>query len=110
VHKAGSQFAIEVRPRAGTWAPFIAAVPVGEGERVKLHLMHGAAGRLPNGGVMMNVSEGTTPDGRLAYVAAGMEATPTMSFYIYCAELPSHLIFGVEGRQPQFTIDPRKYL
>lgn len=102
-------FVLEARPRAGTWAPFIACVPADENAQVKLSVSHGPSGRVPGASVLVNVKEGTTntPNGAWAFVCVGMEATPTMSYYIHCQAMPSKLVFGVEGGPPQFTIDPR---
>ena len=35
--------------------------------------------------------------GECAFYSAQNEATPTMSYYIFCSELPSKLVFGAEG-------------
>lgn len=91
---------IEVRPRAGTWAPFIAAIPVAEKDAVQLSLLHGPAGRVPLAGVLFNSGQETQADVQLVF--ASNEATPTMSYYIFCKSLPSRLLFGVD-RGVQFT-------
>ncbi len=44
---AGHRLAIEVRPRAGTWAPFFAAVPLSEKDQVQPRIAHGPRGRVP---------------------------------------------------------------
>lgn len=102
------KFAIEVRPRAGTWAPFYAAVSTSEKESVKMKLAYGPRGSLPQGIVLHQYG---AVDGRDAsgqsfsgYKAAN-EASPTMSYYIFCATLPSALMFGVLNSQSQFKVD-----
>ena len=105
-------FVLEVRPRAGTWAPFLAAVPFDENVRVKMRVIHGPAGRVPGGGALFNIREGTlsTETEKFAVIVVGMEATPTMSFYIRCEAPPSKIIFGVESGGPRYVIDPRTQL
>jgi len=104
VHQQGEQYVIEVRPRAGTWAPFLAAIPQNEKTDVSPSLLHGAAKRIPNGGMLVNCGEGTSGDGKLWMLYAGNEATPTQSYYIFCKKLPSLLIFGVNGGPPQYQV------
>jgi len=109
VHDLGRQqdehsYAIEVRPRAGTWSPFIAGIPIDEKEDVSPHLLHGPAKHIPSGGMLVNCGEGTSNDGRLWVTFAGNEATPTQSYYVFCKKLPSLLIFGVKGGQPQYQV------
>jgi len=88
-------FVIEVRPRAGSWSPFVAAIPVAEKDRVRPNIMHGPPGRVPFGGSLSLYREGANGD--WAFCFAQNEATPTMSYYIFCSELPSKLLFGVDG-------------
>lgn len=105
VHRqtAGSaSVVIEVRPRAGTWSPFIAAVPVAEQAKIKLHIMCGAPGRVPTAGALFGYGDGTNGD--WAFCIAQNEATPTMSYYIFCSEFPSKLLFGSD-RGVQYTVE-----
>lgn len=97
------RFAVEVRPRAGSWVPFMAAIPLAEKETVKPSLYHAPRGRVPTGGVMWNRRSGESQDGQWWLMVAGNEATPTQSYYVMCHELPSSLLFGVDGGQPQYT-------
>jgi hypothetical protein len=99
-HNAGA--VIEVRPRAGTWAPFVAAVPLSEKSRVRLSIMHGPPGRPPSGGVLFNTGEGQNSEWTFCF--AQNEATPTMSYYITCLEPPSKLLFGADGGI-QYTVE-----
>jgi hypothetical protein len=92
----GAGYAIEVRPRAGTWSPFVAEIPSDEASGSGISLMHGPSGRLPRAGILVGTAEGTSADGAWRYVAAANEATPTQSYYIYCSVLPSKLKFGPE--------------
>jgi len=103
------KLAIEVRPRAGTWSPFLAAVPIDEKNRTLPNtlpkLYHGPANRTDFGvGILFGVREGVSSNGKLWMISADNEATPTQSYYIICKELPSFLLFGVNRGQPQYKV------
>jgi TIR domain-containing protein len=100
----GNRLTIEVRPRAGTWSPFFAAVPLPEKDRVQPHIMRGPRGRVPQGGELSNTGEAPSSNNAWWVMFAENEATPTQSYYIHCNELPSRLAFGVNGGQPQFIV------
>jgi hypothetical protein len=100
IQKSGEQFIIEMRPRAGTWSPFIVCIPKKEKDTVSPHLHYGAANRPPTGIVLTSLSgymEGTLNDGNLWFTTTANEATPTQSYYLMCKKLPSLLVFGVYG-------------
>jgi hypothetical protein len=101
---AGHRFAIEVRPRAGTWSPFFAAVPLSEKDRVQPRIMHGPRGQVPQGNELPDTGEAPSSNDAWWVMFAQNEATPTQSYYIPCKELPSRLAFGVNGGQPQFIV------
>jgi hypothetical protein len=105
IHKNGSRYTIEVRPRAGTWSPFIAAIPINEKDRVSPNILHGPRGKIPQGGALFNTGTGTSDDGVWHFLFAQNEATPTQSYFIGCNELPSKLVFGVLNGQPQYTVE-----
>lgn len=105
IHKDNSRFIIEVRPRAGTWSPFIAAVPIAEKDRVSPRILHGPRGQIPHGGALFMSGTGTSDDGTWYFCFAQNEATPTQSYFIFCDELPSKLVFGVMNGQPQYTVN-----
>jgi len=96
--------AIEVRPRAGVWAPFIARIPMAEKERVQPSIMIGPRDVPTDSGMLMNCGEEPSPDNSMWLMYAGNQSTPTESYFIWCKELPSKLVFGVNGREPQFTV------
>ena len=104
VHQDGEQYVIEVRPRAGTWSPFLAGIPIDEKEAVSPRLSHGSVKRIPRSTILMSTGEGTSNDGKLWITFAGNEATPTQSYYIFCKKLPSLLIFGINGGPPQYQV------
>src|SRR5262249_34075861 len=85
------QYAIEDRPRAGVWSPFIAAVPLAERDQVNPFLRRGPFGHVPGPGMLHRVGEGESDDHQWWYCTAGEEATPTQSYYVLCAALPSKI-------------------
>lgn len=96
VHQlAHGGFAIEVRPRAGSWAPAILAVLQAEIEHVRPSIMHGPAGRPPNGGALYGT--GTNQQAEWHVMYASNEATPTMSYFLLCKAMPTQLAFGMDG-------------
>lgn len=103
---SGKTLAIEVRPRAGSWSPFVGAVPAVESARVNLSIARGAAGRVPDGFVVLfNYFSGTTADGVWSFISSAAEATPTQSYYLLCDEMPTRILFGVFNGQPQFVAE-----
>lgn len=102
--QANGKYAIEMRPRAGSWSPFIVAVPALEESAVHSQIAHGPRYRIPTAFMLMGHSTGITPDGAWAFHCATNEATPTQSYFLLCDKLPSKLHFGVNGEQPQYGI------
>jgi hypothetical protein len=102
-------YAIELRPRAGVWMPFFVAVPSDERDRVQPSIMIGPRDVPTFAGALMMSSEATSGDGQWWVMSASNQANPTMSYYVWCQELPTKLAFGVQGRQPQYivTVDRR---
>ncbi len=98
----GSGYAIEIRPRAGTWSPFFAGVLSTEKDIVKPSIMHGPSNRLPMGGALYMTGNGPSDDGNWHIMYAQNEATPTQSYYLFVAEIPSQVAFGVHNGQPQY--------
>jgi hypothetical protein len=105
IHKDDTRVVIEVRPRAGTWSPFIAAIPNTEKDRVNPRILHGPRGNIPHGGMLLGAGSGTSDDGVWHFRFAQNEATPTQSYFILCNELPSKLVFGVKNGQPQYMVE-----
>jgi hypothetical protein len=108
VHKkseqSGSRFIIEVRPRAGTWSPFFTAIPIAEKDHVRSRILHGTRGHVPQSGALFGTGNGTSNDSAWYFLFAQNEATPTQSYFIFCNELPSKLVFGVMDGQPQYMV------
>ncbi len=100
-HSGG--FSIEVRPRAGSWVPFIFAIPENERSAVQPSIMHGPANRVTTDGMLIRPGEGSNAGWFV--LSAGNEATPTMSYYLHCKKLPSKFVFGVDGNaSQQYTV------
>ena len=99
------KYVIEVRPRAGTWSPFVAAIPLGEKDAVQPSIQHGPRDRIPKGGMLMMHRTGEGGDGSWWLLSAQNEATPTQSYFVFCKQLPSILVFGIEG-SPKYTLNP----
>ncbi len=95
---------IEVRPRAGTWSPFFAAIPLSERGRVQPHIMHGPRGRVPKEAALAGASESPSIDETWWVMYAQNEATPTHSYFIRCSERPTRVAFGVRSGRPQFIV------
>jgi len=104
VNEEHRKYVIEVRPRAGTWSPFMAAIPLKEKEEVVPGISHGPAKHIPNLYALFGCGEGVSPDGNYWIMFANNEATPTQSYYISCKKIPSTLIFGVNVGSPQYIV------
>ncbi len=91
------KYKIEIRPRAGMWAPFIIAVPMSEKDAIKPSIYHGPKDNLAITSIMSIPLPGefTSPDGDWWMMRANNEATPTQSYYLQCDALPSEVLFGV---------------
>lgn len=87
-------YAMEFRPRSGTWSPFIVMVPDAEHAAVQPQLVHGPSGGLPATSMISMIGKGTTEDGLWYFIKSGNQGTPTQSFFLLCAELPSRVDFG----------------
>ena len=89
------QAVAEVRPRAGTWYPFVAVIPASERERVGLAVRSGPCSRVPPlEGVV--ISGGSGPMGEKEwYGEYGYEdANPARSYYLFFKDMPSKFGFG----------------
>lgn len=97
-------FAIELRPRGGSWSPFIAVIPIAEKEDVKPSILPGPANTPPKAGMLSFPSKGPSEDGLWWTLSANNEATPTQSYYLFCDTPPSRVIFGQANSSPQYEI------
>jgi hypothetical protein len=85
---------VEVRPRAGSWSPFSAAVPVAEKDLL-VSILPGPAGTDPAPAGVISIGQGER-DG-LFIRTLHSEITPTQSAYIELSRLPTILHFGPGG-------------
>lgn len=92
----GGMYQIEVRPRAGTWVPFVAAVPMDEKEVLEPSIHHGPKGGQLVASMMMVPVPGemASSDGKWWMMRANNQATPTESYYLQCRRIPSVILFG----------------
>lgn len=100
----GRRYVIELRPRAGSWSPVFAAIPVAEKESVNMNLRQGPRGNVPGGGILYNVDSNEQHGCWL--MSASNEVTPTQSLFVFCDVLPSEISFG-PGQGDQFTLPLR---
>lgn len=101
---AGYVAVVEMRPRAGTWFRFFAAVPANEQDEVQMALRSGPRYRVPGLAAAIIGCSGLSPDGQWHGESHQEEASPTRSYYAYVKKFPSRLAFGVSGGQPQYAL------
>lgn len=103
-------YAIEMRPRAGQWSPFMVLVPLGEKGGVHPNLVHGHAGSIPMAS-QISISDGSSKDGNWWYIKSSNQATPSQSFYLICKELPREIGFGPvqNGQISGFTVKKENF-
>lgn len=93
----GEKFAIEVRPRAGTWNPFTVAIKMEEQAVCRISTVVRAPNSPRGSCAVMGLMEGVDESQGRYFRIIGHEATPTNSGYIYCSKIPSELMFGAKG-------------
>jgi hypothetical protein len=96
------KYAIETRPRSGTWSPYMFAIPISEKELVQPALSFGPRGIPPSATVLFGTGEATSEDGCWFILFAANEVSPTQSGWLYVKELPSKIAFGVFNGKPQY--------
>ncbi|GAH81621.1 unnamed protein product [marine sediment metagenome] len=98
--KVQATICMEIRPRVGSWNPFLAAVPLSE-EGYLLELRVGPKGRIPTSFSVMHGS-GKTDE----YFIRNMsnEVTPSTSAYVMLKEKPTELIVGEESLQYSINV------
>jgi hypothetical protein len=96
---------LEVRPRAGVWYPFMAAVPPGEREQVGMAVRSGPRGQVPPiEGVVLSRGEGISDDGQWFFEQGWDPASPTNSYYLFFRTMPSRFAFGQPNTPDQMFI------
>lgn len=99
-----SKKVIEIRTRAGTWAPSFVAVLLSEKERINPINKYGPRGVYYQGGVKTICGECESDDGKWWLMYAGNEVTPSNSIFLVCDQLPSQIGFGVYNGDPQYLL------
>lgn len=91
----GKQDVVEMRPRSGTWSPFVVGIPEEEEDEVDPLLIVGPSGGSSGTG-MTRRFEPDTDDrwNEWKFIGSNNQATPTESFYLHCETLPSEIVFG----------------
>ena len=97
--RKGNGHSIEIRPRAGSWSRFLAAIPLGEQVFVNPSLFYGARGEVPRNSIIQMSCRGPDTNNDWWIMSADNEATPTMSYYLNCDNLPTEIVFGKENGQ-----------
>jgi len=101
VHEVGKFFQIEVRPRAGVWAPVIVGVPIGEQTNCDPMVLISPSGTPSRGGMTLRRPDRPSSDGAWWIMEVDGQATPISSDFVQVARLPSKLVFGARSG-PQF--------
>lgn len=114
-HNVEGGHLIEIRPRAGSWYPFIVGVPLDEKNILGNSplLLPGAPNNppKPSGGFILEYrgsGEVETNDGsKWMTVTHKEEASPAKSFYLFVTSLPTKLIFGSSNGNQHIVTDFR---
>ncbi len=56
--------------------------------------------------MLINTTSEPSKDGTWWVMVAGNQASPTQSYYMWCKQVPSRLLFGINGRAPQYVVSP----
>lgn len=91
------RYVFELRPRAGTWSPFVVKVPITEKEKLMPQIAHGPRGRVPSTVVLHGFREGTSDDRTWWIMQADNEVSPSQSCFLFCKEPPAKMIFGIRN-------------
>jgi hypothetical protein len=75
-----------------------------EKEAVKPRIAHGPSNNPQDVFVPHGSGGEVSSDGVWWFEFARNEATPTQSYYLYSEQLPSQIVFGVNGGKPQYHV------
>lgn len=103
VHESDDKrsYAIEMRPRAGTWLPFYCGVLLKEKEVLIPSLISGKEDRFPMTNGLYLQGEFINNDSEWFNMTIKEEISPTLSAYLLCNKLPTKITFGVMGSKDQ---------
>ena len=105
----GYRYVLMMRPRAGTWNPFICGILEDEKERVAPKISVGNVKRplatLPPGSILWDHGEGTVELQGQKYwcFQEGSGASPSRGYFMTCKEWPSQVEFGEVGQGPSYA-------
>ena len=102
-HSSG-KIIVEVRPRAGVWAPVFAAVPFAERETSKPWVIVEPTGVMTGTGMIGPLFEGACGDGAWWGMGVQGQATPIQSLYVWLPQLPTQLRFGAINKGVEFAV------
>ena len=98
-------YAVEMRPRAGTWSPFVVAIPAAENDdEGGVPLTYGPKSLVPMVSNLSGLRDGNSEDRVWRVMQALNEASPTQSYYLRCKQLPSRIAFGQAGNEHNVSL------
>lgn len=96
----GSKIVLEIRPHFDVWCPFVAAIPLGEREKLK-GWAHGPSGYIPKVSALFGAGEGggALGSGEKVYmIRADNTADSNHGYYLYLSDIPSQLWVGTPSK------------
>lgn len=93
IHRWKEKYVIEVRPRAGRWAPFVATVPTGEAGLIE-HITPGLPGEVTGNGSAHDYGDVRRADGDHTGLRFSDPINALTSAFIYLSAMPSEVEFG----------------
>jgi hypothetical protein len=104
------QQALEIRPIAGSWGPFVAGVPLREKDLVRPRLVHGPRGPVP-ADRPYQADDGTpSDDGQWWLLKGAAPADRLNSYYLRHDRMPETILFGVDGGHATYAVRLRPVL
>jgi hypothetical protein len=101
LYRSSSRHFIKIRPRAGTVSRFFVAVPSDEKDALDPSVHPALSGEIPTTSIVDTPrSFDQECEGVVWWVmTARNQATPAVSYFLQCKEIPSRLLFGQFGGQ-----------
>lgn len=106
-HNYKDNFVIEVRPKQGSWYPFVVGIPISEKEKVGLNLIYGPANKPPRFHQTHTIKT-KSDDKNYHVIVSEQQADINHSFYILFKEKPSVLVFGPQHKTTKYKLDLSK--
>jgi hypothetical protein len=102
----GQIFVIEIRPVTAEWAPFFVAIPHPEKDAIRPIILRGPSRVFRYHRELTNSGATASSDKDWWILFSDDEATPKSSYYLFCNQLPTKIIFGVPNEGPCFFFYP----